>query len=173
MAMLTSSGSADYGLFDELAEEFAERYRRGERPSLQEYVDRCPEMADEIRELFPALVEVEQAEEVLEPQREPAASPCRSSRWGRTVTRIKAEEPDRPRLLDSRIPRDLETIVLKAIDKDLERRHGRGPAAMPGRRDGVGRADDGPVALRPICDSPRSSDATIARPANSSAFCWQ
>ncbi len=76
MAMLTSSGSADYGLFDELAEEFAERYHRGERPSLQEYVDRCPEMADEIRELFPALVEVEQAEEVLEPQREAAASPA-------------------------------------------------------------------------------------------------
>ena len=37
--------------------------RRGERPSLQEYIDRCPELADEIRELFPALVEVEQAEE--------------------------------------------------------------------------------------------------------------
>ncbi len=76
MAMSTSSGSADYGLFDELAEEFAERYRRGERPSLQEYVDRCPEMGEEIRELFPALVEVEQAEEVLEPQREPASSPA-------------------------------------------------------------------------------------------------
>jgi tRNA A-37 threonylcarbamoyl transferase component Bud32 len=66
MAMSTSSGSADYGLFDELAEEFAERYRRGERPSLQEYVDRCPAMGDEIRELFPALLEVEQAEEVLD-----------------------------------------------------------------------------------------------------------
>ena len=35
MTMSTSSGSADYGLFDELAEEFAGRYRRGERPSLQ------------------------------------------------------------------------------------------------------------------------------------------
>ena len=30
---------------------------------LQEYIDRCPELADEIRELFPALVEVERAEE--------------------------------------------------------------------------------------------------------------
>ena len=30
---------------------------------MQEYVDRLPEMADEIREMFPALVEVEQAEE--------------------------------------------------------------------------------------------------------------
>ena len=33
---------------------------RGERPSLQEYIDRHPELADEIRELFPALVEMEQ-----------------------------------------------------------------------------------------------------------------
>src|SRR5271165_3358253 len=74
MAMPTSSGSGDYALFDELAEEFTERYRRGERPSLQEYIDRCPAMGDEIRELFPALVEVEQAEEVLEPQQGPAAS---------------------------------------------------------------------------------------------------
>src|SRR3982751_3894121 len=75
MANSTSSGSGDYGLFDELAEEFAERYRRGERPSLQEYIDRCPAMGDEIRELFPALVEVEQAEEVLEPRHGPAESP--------------------------------------------------------------------------------------------------
>ena len=74
MTTSTSSGSGDYGLFDELAEEFAGRYRRGERPSLQEYVDRCPAMGDEIRELFPALVEVEQAEEVLEAQADPAAS---------------------------------------------------------------------------------------------------
>jgi eukaryotic-like serine/threonine-protein kinase len=60
--MSTESGTRDYGRFDELAEEFVERYRRGERPSLQEYVDRFPEMAEEIREMFPALVEVEQAE---------------------------------------------------------------------------------------------------------------
>ncbi|HEY2157896.1 MAG TPA: serine/threonine-protein kinase, partial [Isosphaeraceae bacterium] len=60
--MNTSSGSRDYERFDELAEEFAERYRRGERPSLEEYVDRLPEMADEIREMFPALIEVEQVE---------------------------------------------------------------------------------------------------------------
>ena len=60
--MSTSSGSPDYGRFDELAREFAERYRRGERPGLQEYIDRLPEMADEIREMFPALVEVERVE---------------------------------------------------------------------------------------------------------------
>jgi hypothetical protein len=58
--MPTAANSRDYGRFDELAEEFAERYRRGERLGLQEYIDRLPEMADEIREMFPALVEVEE-----------------------------------------------------------------------------------------------------------------
>jgi serine/threonine protein kinase/WD40 repeat protein len=46
---------------EELAEEFLNRYRRGERPSLTEFVQRHPEMASEIRELFPALVMMEQA----------------------------------------------------------------------------------------------------------------
>src|SRR5258708_32093733 len=57
---MDSSSSGKYNLLDQLAEEFAERYRRGERPSLQEYVDRYPNLADDIRELFPALAEVEQ-----------------------------------------------------------------------------------------------------------------
>ena len=39
------------------------------------------------------------------------------------IERIKAEEPVRPRLLDNRIPRDLETIVLKAIDKAPQGRY--------------------------------------------------
>ena len=39
------------------------------------------------------------------------------------IERIKTEEPARPRSLDARIPRDLETIVLKAIEKDPERRY--------------------------------------------------
>jgi hypothetical protein len=75
--MSMNSASRNYGQFDELAEEFAERYRRGERPSLQEYVDRLPEMADEIREMFPALVEVEQAEGDArgDPSPQPSAAP--------------------------------------------------------------------------------------------------
>ena len=60
--MSMPDGICDYGRFDELAEEFAGRYRRGERPSLQEYIDRLPELADEIRELFPALIEVKRVE---------------------------------------------------------------------------------------------------------------
>jgi WD40 repeat protein len=42
-----------------LAEEFLERKRQGEQPTLREYLDRHPELADEIRELFPALLMIE------------------------------------------------------------------------------------------------------------------
>jgi serine/threonine protein kinase/Tfp pilus assembly protein PilF len=42
-----------------LADEFLARYRRGERPVLTEYTDRYPELAGQIRELFPALVMME------------------------------------------------------------------------------------------------------------------
>ena len=43
----------------ELAEEFLERYRNGERPSMREYTDRHPELAAEIREVFPAMAMME------------------------------------------------------------------------------------------------------------------
>jgi serine/threonine protein kinase/WD40 repeat protein len=46
---------------DLLAEDFVARYRLGEHPALTEYVVRHPELADEIRSLFPALVMLEQA----------------------------------------------------------------------------------------------------------------
>ena len=39
------------------------------------------------------------------------------------MEQVKSEEPIRPRLLDRRIPRDLETIVLKAMDKEPKRRY--------------------------------------------------
>jgi serine/threonine protein kinase/WD40 repeat protein/Tfp pilus assembly protein PilF len=45
---------------DALAEEFTQRYRRGERPALSEYTRKYPELAEEIREVFPALVAMEQ-----------------------------------------------------------------------------------------------------------------
>ena len=35
-----------------LAEEFLERYRKGERPRLKEYIDRQPELSTEIRENY-------------------------------------------------------------------------------------------------------------------------
>ena len=51
-------------LLDRLGEEFAARLRRGEQPSLKEYADGYPELADEIRELFPAMFQVERAKEI-------------------------------------------------------------------------------------------------------------
>jgi eukaryotic-like serine/threonine-protein kinase len=47
------------GLVLELAEEFLERYRKGERPPLLEYAEKYPELADEIREVFPAMAMME------------------------------------------------------------------------------------------------------------------
>jgi WD40 repeat protein/serine/threonine protein kinase len=71
---MSASESGKYALLDQLAEEFAERFRRGERPSLKEYLDRHPDLADDIRELFPAMVEVEQAEGDRREAGQPAAA---------------------------------------------------------------------------------------------------
>jgi serine/threonine protein kinase/Flp pilus assembly protein TadD len=46
-------------VIDRLAAEFVERYRRGERPAMSEYTARCPDRAEEILDLFPALVVME------------------------------------------------------------------------------------------------------------------
>jgi WD40 repeat protein/serine/threonine protein kinase len=46
---------------ERLAEDFLERLRRGERPAVEQYVERHPDLADRIRELFSALVLVEDA----------------------------------------------------------------------------------------------------------------
>ncbi|MFO0815771.1 MAG: WD40 repeat domain-containing serine/threonine-protein kinase [Gemmatales bacterium] len=55
-----SSSLSERDIVEQLAEEFVARHRRGEYPSLSEYVHRCPERAEEIRDLFPALVVMEQ-----------------------------------------------------------------------------------------------------------------
>jgi serine/threonine protein kinase/tetratricopeptide (TPR) repeat protein len=43
----------------ELAEEFLQRYRQGQRPKLQEYTLAHPDLADEIRDVFPAMAMLE------------------------------------------------------------------------------------------------------------------
>jgi WD40 repeat protein len=57
--MSTSSSSSDRNPFEELAAEFLDRKRRGERPTLEEFCRCHPDLADEIRELFPILLRVE------------------------------------------------------------------------------------------------------------------
>jgi serine/threonine protein kinase len=56
---MPSSDSSREARLERLAEEFVERHRRGERPALSEYTDRHPDLAAEIRDLFPAMVQIE------------------------------------------------------------------------------------------------------------------
>src|SRR4051794_35339601 len=70
-AMINNS-SADEHPVESLAAEFAERRRRGEHPSIDEYVARHPELAEEIRAFFPALALVEE----LKPDSEEATETC-------------------------------------------------------------------------------------------------
>ena len=65
------SDPGKYARLDQLAAEFAARYRRGERPALKEYADRHPELAEEIHDLFPAMVGLENAEEIRQDQSGP------------------------------------------------------------------------------------------------------
>ena len=71
-----SEPSVDRNPVERIAEEFAERLRRGEHPSITEYVERYPDLADDIRELFPMLAMVEQ----FKPERPEMAVPTTASR---------------------------------------------------------------------------------------------
>src|SRR5437879_1930643 len=62
---------ADDNLVDDLAEEFARRWRAGEQPSVQEYAAKYPHCADEIREVFSAVLMMEE----LKPCREDVEAP--------------------------------------------------------------------------------------------------
>ena len=57
--MLRSRSESNPSLVLELAEEFIDRCRNGERPPIREYTDRYPECAQEIREVFPAMALME------------------------------------------------------------------------------------------------------------------
>jgi eukaryotic-like serine/threonine-protein kinase len=54
-----SSTSNDRNPVEALADDFLRRQRAGERPTLEEYCRRHPELADEIREVFPFLIRIE------------------------------------------------------------------------------------------------------------------
>ena len=66
--------SKDYDLLDRLAGEFADRLRRGERPTVREYAERYPRLAD-ILEAFPALVTVGEVEEIVQDREQREAPP--------------------------------------------------------------------------------------------------
>src|SRR5262245_18392085 len=54
-----SSSSDARSPVEVLADEFLTRCKRGEKPTIREYCDRHPELADEIRDVFQAVLMVE------------------------------------------------------------------------------------------------------------------
>jgi WD40 repeat protein/tetratricopeptide (TPR) repeat protein len=116
-------------LLDRLVEEFAGRLRRGERPALKEYTDRYAELAEEIRELFPAMVEVEHAKEICHDWDEDAAE------------RVSAAAPPPAQVGDYRIVREIGRggmgVVYEAEQVSLGRRVALKVLPSPAVRDGT------------------------------------
>src|SRR5438034_5639577 len=71
----------------------------------------------------------------------------------RLIERITSEDPLRPRTVDRSIPRDLETIVLKAIDKEPGRRY---QTAAELAKDLQRFVDDRPILARRISRTERT-----------------
>jgi WD40 repeat protein/tetratricopeptide (TPR) repeat protein len=62
-----SDSTSDRDPIEMLADSFLARFRRGERPSVEAYAAEHPELADEIRELLPALAMLEEGKPVPVP----------------------------------------------------------------------------------------------------------
>ena len=60
MGRRMSDGDTDRDPIEELAAEFVERHRRGETPSISQYATDHPDLAEEIRDVFPTILAVEQ-----------------------------------------------------------------------------------------------------------------
>ena len=98
-----------------LADSFIARFRPGERPSIEEYAAKYPELADEIRELLPALVE-------LELRRRPPAARRRGTSTGVAACRAaRAPRQLGDYLILREIGRGGMGVVYEAVQQSLGR----------------------------------------------------
>jgi WD40 repeat protein/serine/threonine protein kinase len=112
-----SDSSDDVVLLDRLADDFIGRLRRGERPALEEYTERHPELASQIRELFPMFVQMERAKDRdVTPTLTPIASQAPST----------GQPPHQEQMGDFRILREIGRggmgVVYEAEQISLDRR---------------------------------------------------
>src|SRR5262249_28676242 len=69
--------SADHDPLDDLAEDFLAEVRAGRHPSVTEYAGRHPDLADQIRDLFPTLLALERLPNARPPRPSPPQMPER------------------------------------------------------------------------------------------------
>jgi serine/threonine protein kinase/WD40 repeat protein/tetratricopeptide (TPR) repeat protein len=117
MSPISQVSDNDRNPVEVLAEEFVERQRQGEHPSLLEYMERYPELAEEIHDLFPALVMVERLK--------PAADEL-PGRFGDRADRLTAGVGEAAgRLGDFRLLREVARggmgVVYEAVQESLGR----------------------------------------------------
>ncbi len=106
-----NDATTDRDPVEELAAEFVERHRRGECPTIEEYVAQHPELAEGIRDLFPTIAALEQ---------------LKTARWAPSDRRATLGGRKLQRLGDFRIIREIGRggmgIVYEAEQESLGRR---------------------------------------------------
>jgi WD40 repeat protein/serine/threonine protein kinase len=109
-----TASTSDRDPVERLAEEFAQRRRRGEKPTVEEYCDRHPDLADEIRAVFPALLVMEDL------------APARGELTGPLLTEERESVPVPRKLGEYRLLREIGHggmgVVYEAVQESLGRR---------------------------------------------------
>jgi tetratricopeptide (TPR) repeat protein len=155
---------------ERMAEDYLERLRRGETPSIGEYVARHPDHAEVIRELFDALRLVEDLKPDSEVITRTLSGPVRSGRIGRfeLIARIgsgnfgtvwRARDPDLDRTVAVKIPR-VEQLAPDTAEKFLHEARASARLRHPGivGVHEVGRADEAVYIVSDYVPGPTLAD---------------